>query len=175
MPARAARLGMLVTGGPVVLALSLDLSAQAGSGAAGAQTTAQPSPPVFTTTVGSAVSVDVDLLAVSGAFARGNENNQHEPDGSYYLGPGSVPGHVIVNLGATYRLRPWVQLVAQVSNLFDRRYYTAAQLGPLGFTDSGAFVARPFPAVDGAFPVRRATFYAPGAPARLGVGTRLKF
>ena len=36
----------------------------------------------------SALSVDVDLVAVSGSFARGNENNQHQPDGVYYLGPG---------------------------------------------------------------------------------------
>jgi outer membrane receptor protein involved in Fe transport len=125
--------------------------------------------------VGSALSLDLDLLAVSSAFARGNENNRHEPDGTYYLGPGSIPGYAVVNLGATYRLKPWVQLVAQVTNLFDRRYSTAAQLGAFGFTDSGAFNARPFPAVDGEFPVRHATFYSPGAPIRMSVGTRFKF
>ena len=46
-------------------------------------------------------------------------------------------GYAIVNLGASYRLTPWMQLIAQINNLFDRRYYTAAQLGPLGFTDTG--------------------------------------
>jgi outer membrane receptor protein involved in Fe transport len=125
--------------------------------------------------LGSKLSVDVDLLAVSGSFARGNENNLHEPDGTYYLGPGSVPGYAIVNLGAGYRLTPWMQLVAQVTNLFDRKYYTAGQLGPLGFTDEGAFIARPLPPIDGEFPIRQATFYAPGAPVRVWVGTRFKF
>ena len=40
--------------------------------------------------VGSRASLDVDLVAVSSSFARGNENNQHEPDGTYYLGAGST-------------------------------------------------------------------------------------
>ena len=125
--------------------------------------------------IGSRLSFDVDLLAVSGSFARGNENNLHEPDGIYYLGSGSVPGYAIVNLGADYRLTAWMQIVAQVTNLFDTTYYTAGQLGPFGFTDSGSFIARPLPAIDGQFPVRQSTFYAPGAPARMWVGTRFKF
>ena len=125
--------------------------------------------------VWSKLSIDIDLLAVSGSFARGNENNQHEADGPYYLGPGSARGYAVANLGVGYRLVPWMQVVAQVSNLFDRRYDTAAQLGALGFTDSGAFIARPFPPINGQFPLRHSTFYAPGAPARMWVGTRFKF
>jgi outer membrane receptor protein involved in Fe transport len=125
--------------------------------------------------LGSRLSVDIDLLAVAGSFARGNENNLHEPDGTYYLGPGSVPGYAIVNLGAGYRLTAWMQLVAQVTNVFDRRYYTAGQLGPFGLTDTGSFIARPLPPVNGEFPVRQATFYAPGAPVRAWLGTRFRF
>jgi outer membrane receptor protein involved in Fe transport len=123
----------------------------------------------------SNLSLDVDLVAVSSSYARGNENNQHEPDGTYYLGSGLVPGYAVVNLGADFRLRPWVQLLAQVTNLFDTRYETAGQLGPFGFTDAGAFIARPLPPINGAFPVRQATFYAPGAPIRMWIGTRFKF
>ena len=37
------------------------------------------------------LSVDLDLIAASGVVARGNENNAHQPDGIYYLGPGSTP------------------------------------------------------------------------------------
>src|SRR5262249_3762632 len=87
--------------------------------------------------LGTKLSFDIDLLAVSSSFARGNENNLHEPDGTYYLGSGSVPGYATVNLGVTYRLKPWWHLVGQITNLFDRTYYTAGQLGPFGFTDSG--------------------------------------
>lgn len=122
-----------------------------------------------------AFSLDLDLITVSSSAARGNENNRHQPDNTYYLGPGSAPGYAVLNLGASYRLKPWLQVLAQINNLLDRRYYTAAQLGPVGFTDSGTFIARPFPAVNGVFPVRQATFYAPGAPVRMWVGTRFKF
>ena len=80
-----------------------------------------------------------------------------------------------MNLGGSYRLTPLAPGLAQVNNLFDRRYYTAAQLGPTGFTDTGAFIARPFPAVDGEFPVRQATFFAPGAPIRMWLGARVTF
>ncbi len=125
--------------------------------------------------LGSKLSVDVDLLAVSGSFARGNENNRHEPDGTYYLGSGWVPGYAVVNLGGAYRMRSWLQLVAQITNLLDRKYYTAGQLGPFGFTASGAFIARPLPAINGEFPIRQATFYAPGAPMRAWLGTRVRF
>jgi outer membrane receptor protein involved in Fe transport len=125
--------------------------------------------------LGSRLSLDADLLAVSGSYARGNENNRHEPDGTYYLGPGSIPGYAVVNLGAGYRVRPWVEIVAQIVNVLDRRYSTAAQLGPLGFTSTGAFVARPLPAIGGEFPVRHSTFLAPGSPRRFWIGTRFAF
>jgi outer membrane receptor protein involved in Fe transport len=125
--------------------------------------------------VTGALTIDIGLVGVSSSFARGNENNRHEPDGLYYLGEGTSPGYAVVNLGATYRLTNRVRLLAQVNNLFDRRYYTAAQLGPAGFTESGAFVARPLPAVDGEFPLRHTTFYAPGAPLRAFAGARVSF
>jgi outer membrane receptor protein involved in Fe transport len=74
-----------------------------------------------------------------------------------------------------YQVNHWLQLLAQVNNVFDRHYYTAAQLGPAGFTNAGTFIARPFPAIGGEFPVQQATFYAPGAPRLFWVGTRFKF
>jgi outer membrane receptor protein involved in Fe transport len=121
------------------------------------------------------LSAIVDVIAASSAIARGNENNRHEPDGTYYLGEGTAPGYAVVNLGGTLKLTSWVQLVGQVSNVFDSRFYTAGQLGPFGFTDSGNFIARPLPPIGGEFPVRQSTFYAPGAPTRAWVGTRFTF
>jgi outer membrane receptor protein involved in Fe transport len=123
----------------------------------------------------SALSVDIDVLGVSSSLARGNENAGHAPDGTYYLGPGESPGYAVVDLGARYRAAPWLQIFAQLNNLFDRRYYSAAQLGPSAFTEAGTFVARPFPAVGGRFPVQQTTFFAPGAPRAVFAGTRLTF
>jgi TonB-dependent Receptor Plug Domain len=100
---------------------------------------------------------------------------QHEPDDVYYLGSGTSDAYAIVNLGARYDVTDRVQVLAEANNLFDRRYATAAQLGPAGFTNAGTFIARPFPAVNGEFPVRQTTFLAPGAPRRAWAGLRLHF
>lgn len=121
------------------------------------------------------VSIDLDVLGVSGSYARGNENNEHAPDGTYYLGPGRAAGYVVVNLGARYRATPRVQLLARIDNLFNRRYATAAQLGPTAFTSEAMFLARPLPAIDGEYPLRHATFYAPGPPITAWGGLRIAF
>jgi outer membrane receptor protein involved in Fe transport len=119
------------------------------------------------------VSVDLGLVSTSSSYARGNENNAHQPDGLYYFGPGASPGYAVVNLGARYQVTSRVGLLLQINNLFDNRYYTAAQLGTNGFTNTNAFVARPLPAVNGAFPLRHGTFFAPGAPIAFWIGTRV--
>ena len=121
------------------------------------------------------LSADLDFIAVSSSYARGNENNQSRPDGIYYLGPGTSPGYGVVNLGARYQLQKHLQIFAQINNLLDHHYYTAAQLGPTGFTNQGTFIARPFPAVAGNFPLVHATFYAPGAPFGIWGGMRFSF
>jgi hypothetical protein len=78
----------------------------------------------------SRLNVAVNLIGSGGLTARGNENDQHEPDGVYYLGEGGTAAYAVVNLGGRYRLTSRVDLIAQANNLFDRRYATAAQLGP---------------------------------------------
>ena len=50
------------------------------------------------------LSMDVGVLAISSSYARGNENNQHQPDGIYYLGPGTSDGYGVLNLGGRYQL-----------------------------------------------------------------------
>jgi outer membrane receptor protein involved in Fe transport len=121
------------------------------------------------------IAVDVNVVAAGSSFARGNENNRHQPDGTYYVGEGTAAGYAIVNLGGRYALTSGLQLIAQVNNLFDEEYATGAQLGPAGFTESGSFIARPLPAINGEFPVRHTTFLAVGAPRRAWVGARFRF
>lgn len=123
----------------------------------------------------SKLTADLGLTAFSSTFARGNEDNLHQSDGTYYLGPGTTPGYAVMNLGARYEIHRRVQLFAQINNVLDRQYFTAAQLGPSGFTAQGAYIARPFPAVNGNYPVEHTTFYAPGAPRALRAGLRLHF
>jgi len=121
------------------------------------------------------LSVDLDFDAVGRSFARGNENNQHQPDGVYYVGQGFSPGYGVVNLGGRYQLLQRLQIFVQVNNLLDHRYYTAAQLTPTPYDNAGNFVARPFPSVGGDFPTRHTTFYAPGAPIGAWGGMRFRF
>jgi len=123
------------------------------------------------------LAFDADALYVGGSIARGNENNAHEPDGVYYLGPGATKGYTVLNLGAHVRPVSHVLVFAEITNLLDSKYYTAAQLAATGFTDTGAFNSRPFatPVIDGERPLVHATFYAPGAPRMLWVGVRVAF
>ncbi|MCX6589046.1 MAG: TonB-dependent receptor [Acidobacteria bacterium] len=119
--------------------------------------------------------LNAGLVATSRSFARGNENNRHQPDGRLFLGEGTSPGYAVVNLGARYQLNSRLELFGQANNLLDRRYYSGAQLGATAFTEQGTFIARPFPAVNGVFPVRHSTFFAPGAPRGLWGGLRFRF
>ena len=117
--------------------------------------------------------LSVSMLALSSAFARGNENNAHQADGTNYLGPGQSAGYVVLNLAASYRVTPQWQLMAQVNNIFDTSYNTAAQLGPTGFDANGNFVARSLGGSSAAgYPLVQSTFYAPGAPRSIWISVR---
>ncbi len=121
--------------------------------------------------VSSAVGLHASMVAVSGSLARGNENGQHAPDGTFYQGPGAIAGYAVFNLGADWRPAPKIQLGLQINNLFDLRYNTAAQLGANGFDANGAVNADPFGT--GASP--QSTFYAPGAPRSVSFSLKYVF
>ncbi len=120
--------------------------------------------------------LSADLLASSGATARGNENGQHRPDGSVYTGPGRSAGYAVLNLALDVEPAAGLKLFAQLQNAFNRRYSTAAQLGANGFDAQGQYVARALPRLaSGEVPVPRGTFFAPGAPRALWIGARYTF
>ena len=130
--------------------------------------------------LGAGVTLNADLNAVAASLARGNENGQHQPDGVHYLGQGFSAAYAVLNLGAEWQpaspaLRG-LALFAQVNNLLDRRYSTAAQLGAAAFDANGNFVARPFAAdANGARPLVHSSFLAVGAPRAVQVGLRWRF
>lgn len=77
---------------------------------------------------------------------------------------GSTPGYAIFNLNTSYKLDKGLTLGLQINNLFNRKYYSASQLG-----------ANPFsPSINGAIGTsgfnynsrdwQNTTFVAPGAP-----------
>ncbi len=119
------------------------------------------------------LSIDLDFNAVGRSFARGNENNQDQPDGFYYLGPGFSPGYGVTNLGARYQATNRLQFFVQIDNLFDHHYYTAAQLNTTPFDNSGNFIPRPVASNTDA--VRNSTFFSPGAPFGIFGGMKIVF
>ncbi len=123
----------------------------------------------------SQLGFTLDMTATSGVYARGNENNLHRPDGTYFLGPGKTGGYALANLGVEFRPDCKVTLFATVRNLFDRHYSTAAQLGRSAFDANGNFAARPFtgPVIDGERPLLSSTYFGPGAPRSVQIGARL--
>ena len=122
-----------------------------------------------------ALSAGLNMIATGSAYARGNENNRHTPDGTTYLGPGKSGGYAVFNFSTQYQMDKQLKFFGQINNLLNRRYNTAAQLGPTGFTANGNFIARPLPAIAGEFPVMQSTFYAPGSPRMVWVGVRYQF
>jgi len=122
------------------------------------------------------LSVRAEMVAAGGVYARGNENNLHQPDGTYYLGAGKTDAYAVVNTSVEIRPRKGVIFTAGVSNLMNAHYATAAQLGASGFDTNGAFVARPFsgPVIGGERPLVHSTFLAPAAPRRFEVGLRVQ-
>ena len=117
-----------------------------------------------------------EMVAASGVYARGNENNLHRADGTYYLGAGKTDGYAVFNAALEVRPRRGVTISAGISNLLDAHYATAAQLGASGFDANGAFVGRPFagPVIGGERPLVHSTFLAPAAPRRFEVGLRVQ-
>ena len=109
-------------------------------------------------------TVGAGMVGVSRQFARGNDNNQHQPDGVNFLGPGEIPGYAILNLNLDYKLDRGWRVFAKLANVLDRRYATAGALQQNFFP--GGNLAAPGAQVN-------ETFYAPGAPRALWVGIQL--
>jgi outer membrane receptor protein involved in Fe transport len=98
--------------------------------------------------LGSRWQMGGNLVAASGSYLHGNENNANQPGqtnaaGARVEGSGWIPGYTVVNLQTRYRIARQVQLFARVVNLFDRRYATAGFLTSNAFTPSGTFIANP--------------------------------
>ncbi|WP_421883113.1 TonB-dependent receptor domain-containing protein [Methylibium sp.] len=110
-----------------------------------------------------AFKVGLGVQIRSSSFVRGNENNQHRTGGTdqeigqYYcpsencLGgyiqepvrpgrafnnSGRLPGYAIFSLDTSYKVNRQLDVFLQVSNLFDRRYFTAGRLGVNPFSPS---------------------------------------
>ena len=79
---------------------------------------------------GAAAAAGLSLVAQSGQYARGDENNQDRN--------GPLPGFALLALDARLELAPRWRAWIRIDNLLDRRYSTFAVLGRNVFTAPGA-------------------------------------
>ncbi len=93
--------------------------------------------------VGGDWDLGASVIATSGSFLHGNENNANQPDGVAVLGTGTVGGYCIVNMDSTYHLGKLADVFVRVVNVLDRQYATAGFLTSNSFNPNGTF--RPDP------------------------------
>lgn len=114
-----------------------------------------------------------DLQAVSRAALQGNEDGliaDAEDDEDARRGDWRIRGHAVVNLHASWRVRPGWELFARVGNLFDRRYESFGAIAVDMFPEGRLLQPHA-----GAVEPAHARFVAPGAPRTFNAGVRYRF
>jgi iron complex outermembrane recepter protein len=123
----------------------------------------------------SAITLGSEIVAFSSQFVRGNENNAHQA-GTFtdqagntrtFDGPGQLPGYAVVNLRSQWQINRKLELLARVTNVFDKRFFTGGVLGESAFA-GGSLTLDPDQWA-------KTTFVSPGAPRQWWVGLRYKF
>jgi iron complex outermembrane receptor protein len=111
------------------------------------------------------VAVGSTLTAYSSQYVRGNENNAHQADAAGFSGSGKLAGYAVLDLHASYDLGASWQLFARVTNVLNKDYASAGQLGRSAFDAQGRFIAD-------ADDWRREQFVGPGAARAGWIGLR---
>ena len=114
-----------------------------------------------------------NLVAASGAYLHGNENNANQAGGTnvggaYISGTGWIPGYTVVNLQGTYHVTKHAEIFARLVNLFDKQYATAGFLNTSSFTPNGTFIPGPNNR-------SHENAVAPAAPRAIWVGMRVRW
>jgi outer membrane receptor protein involved in Fe transport len=114
-----------------------------------------------------------NLVAASGSYLHGNENNANQAGaanaaGSPVQGSGWIRGYAVVNLQATFHVSDHVEVFAGLANLFDRQYATAGFLTRNAFEPGGSFIANPAN-------WSNEDFLSPAQPLAIWAGARLRW
>jgi outer membrane receptor protein involved in Fe transport len=114
-----------------------------------------------------------NLIAASGSYLHGNENNANQAggtnaEGAYVSGSGWIPGYTVVNLQSTYHITKHAEIFARLINLFDKQYATAGFLTSSSFNPNGSFIPNP-----NNWPNENAV--SPAAPRAIWVGMRVQW
>jgi outer membrane receptor protein involved in Fe transport len=114
-----------------------------------------------------------NMVASSGSYLHGNENNANQAggtngEGEYIAGSGWIPGYTVVNLQTTYHVSKHAQIFARLNNLFDKQYATAGFLTTNSFNPNGTFIADPNHWTN-------ENAVAPAAPRAIWAGVRVQW
>jgi outer membrane receptor protein involved in Fe transport len=134
--------------------------------------------------------LNLNMIAHSSAYVRGNENNDHRagvfeyvdedassptPRTERYSYGGKVGGYAVFNLRSSYKVDSRLTVFGQLNNLLDKEYFSAGRLGVNPFS----------PSVNGAIGESGwnynsdewlpTTFIAPGAPRAFWIGVEYRF
>jgi outer membrane receptor protein involved in Fe transport len=117
--------------------------------------------------------VGANVIASSGVFLHGDENNANQAggingEGALVQGSGSISGYAVLNLNGTYHLGKSVDLFARVVNAFDKHYATAGFLTGNSFNPNGTFRADPADWTN-------ENAVSPAQPRAVWVGMRLRW
>ena len=113
------------------------------------------------------LSFSANTFTVSNANINGNENGGDSN--------GKIAGYTTLNLSAAYRATPEWLVFAKVSNVFDKQYETAGQLGVNGLSSSGVPTIAGSTATSSYASGISEAFVAPGAPRAAWIGVRYEF
>jgi len=117
------------------------------------------------------LNVGATVSAFTNQFARGNENNNHQPghgDDEIYNGKGKIGGYALMNLDAQYRIDSQWKLFANINNVFDRDYLTSGMMAWNRFDNTTGEIS-----ATGAKSSQM--LGAPGAPRAAWIGVRWEF
>ena len=117
--------------------------------------------------------IGANLIAASGSYLHGDENNANLAGGTngvgaFISGSGWIPGYTVINLQGSYHIKPHAEIFARVLNLLDKRYATGGFLTRSAFNPNGTFIANPQ-----AWSNQNAV--APAAPRAVFGGVRISF
>ena len=92
--------------------------------------------------------VGANVIASSGVFLHGDENNANQAggtngEGALVLGSGWIGGYTVLNMHGTYHIGKSTDLFIRVVNVFDKHYATAGFLTSSSFNPNGSFRADP--------------------------------
>jgi len=137
------------------------------------------------------LELGLGMVAHSGSFVRGNENNRHRtgvfdyrdldtgpldgnPVSEVYRFDGETPGFMVFNLRARLEISFGLSAFVQVNNLFDKEFFNAGRLGINPFAPAKEGAIGPSGWNYNSSEWTRTTFVAPGGPRAAWFGVELQ-